>query len=125
MIENHAQGREEKELIYLHQGDEQDRTQHLEERDSRLSMQIPGDAALPEIAVYQREQIHARTNRHDVAQSQVGVETANDPGQTKRVDEPVERAERKKDAKEFQYRRLLERRTDLGNRDAPEDQRER
>src|SRR5712692_3421799 len=123
-IKDDTERREKKQLVDLQQGDEENRAQHFEERHTGLAMHVPGDAALPEIGIDQRQHVHARADRDDVAKAQRRVEAAHHPGQAERIDHPVEGGEGQEYAGELQHRGLLERRADLGNRDAPEDQRE-
>jgi hypothetical protein len=122
MIKNDAQRREQEELIDFHQSDKQYRAEYLEEWNSGLAMQIPGNAALPEVGVDHREQVHAGANRHDIAKSHRGVEAANDPGQAKRIDDPVEGTKGEKHDEELAHRRLGERRRDIGDGYEPENE---
>ena len=123
-VKNHAERREQKELVDFEHRDEQHRAERAQEADSRFAMQIVRDAALREAGVDQRQHVHARANRQDVAIVHPRIEAPHDPGQARRIDRAVEQRVRHEHRQEIEYRHLRQRLLDFANRDAPEDQRE-
>src|SRR6267154_5605834 len=123
-IKNHPERREQKQLINLQQRDEQNRAERAEETDSGLSMQVIRDAALSEVGVDQRQQVHARANRQDIPQPHRRIESIHDPGEAESIDREIKKRERHEDREKFEHRRLAERLANLCDRNPPENQRE-
>ena len=91
---------------------------------SSSAMHIPGNAALSEVGIDHRQEVHARSNREDLTNAQQGIEASNDPGQAKRVYNPVQHRERKKYCEQIDHRRMLESRSHFGQGNTPKDEQE-